>query len=130
MRPILPSSEAAEACGAFLYIEMAHRRNWALFRIYDMLVVLEFDESKSLRNVRERSIGFERFADMEPETAVTTPDTRRDYGEVRLRVLGQIDGRLHAAVITLREDRIRVISLRRANEREERWYEKVRQPAR
>jgi uncharacterized DUF497 family protein len=30
---------------------------------------------------------------------------------------------LHAAVITVRGERVRVISLRRANAREERWYE-------
>jgi uncharacterized DUF497 family protein len=42
-------------------------------------------------------------------------------------VLGYIDGLLHAAVITPRGDRIRVISLRRANKREERAYAKERQ---
>ena len=56
-----------------------------------------------------------------------TEDTRKDYGERRLRVLGTIDGKLHAAVITPRGETIRVISLRRANRREERAYAKERQ---
>ena len=88
---------------------------------------LEFDEAKSSRNVRDRGIGFERFGDLDVDTAVSVEDSRRTYGEQRLRVLGYIDGLLHAAVITPRGDRIRVISLRRANKREERAYAKERQ---
>ena len=64
---------------------------------------------------------------MEFETAISLEDTRKDYGERRLRVLGTIDGELHAAVITPRGETLRVISLRRANKREERAYAKERQ---
>ena len=90
-------------------------------------MLLEFDKAKSARNVRERGIGFERFGDIDVDAAVTMEDRRRSYGEQRLRVLAYIDGRLHAAVITPRGERIRVISLRRANKREERTYAKERQ---
>lgn len=92
-------------------------------------MLLEFDETKSARNVRERGIGFERFADLDLDSAVAVEDRRKPYGEPRMRVLGYIDGRLHAAVITPRGERIRVISLRRANRREEKIYAKERQPA-
>ena len=85
-------------------------------------MLLEFDEAKSARNLKERGIGFERFGDIDFDTAVTLEDRRRSYGEQRLRVLAFIEGRLHAAVITPRGDRIRVISLRRATKREERTY--------
>lgn len=88
-----------------------------------MLMVLEFDQAKSARNARERGLGFDRFADMDFRLAVQVDDFRRDYGEHRIRMFGPIDGRLHAAVITARGERVRVISLRRANRREERWYE-------
>jgi uncharacterized DUF497 family protein len=64
---------------------------------------------------------------MDLEQALSVVDRRRNYGELRLRVLGLIDGRLHAAVITPRGENIRVISLRRANRREERTYAKERQ---
>lgn len=96
-----------------------------LNRIYDMMLFIEFDTAKSAANVRSRGIGFERFAEMDLETAVSIEDTRKDYGEVRLRVFGHIDRLLHAAVITPRGDKIRVISLRRANRREERAYAKT-----
>ena len=89
--------------------------------------MIEFDSAKSAKNQRERGIGFERFADMDLETAISLDDTRTDYGERRLRVLGTIDGKLHAAVVTPRGETIRVISLRRANRKEQRAYAKERQ---
>ena len=64
---------------------------------------------------------------MDLDTAISVEDTRKDYGERRLRVLGHIEGHLHAAVVTPRGDTMRVISLRRANTREERAYAKERQ---
>ncbi|MDO8678268.1 MAG: BrnT family toxin [Acidobacteriota bacterium] len=90
-------------------------------------MLLEFDEAKSAANLKRRGIGFERFADMDLEAAVAIEDTRTDYGERRTRMFGNIEGRLHVAVITLRRDKIRVISLRRANQREEGRYAKERQ---
>jgi len=90
-------------------------------------MLLEFDEAKSAKNLKQRGIAFERFADIDAETAVSGDDVRKDYGERRLRVLGFIDGLLYAAVVTPRGEKIRVISLRRANRREERAYAKERQ---
>jgi uncharacterized DUF497 family protein len=92
-------------------------------------VLLEFDAAKSAKNLKERGIGFERFADMDLETSVIVEDARADYGEHRVRLFGAIDGRLHVAVITYRGDRVRVISLRRANRREERTYAKEPEPS-
>ena len=87
-------------------------------------MLIEFDPAKNARNLRERGIGFERVADMDFESAISSEDTRKDYRERRLRVLAYIDRQLHAAVITPRGEKIRVISLRRANKREERAYAK------
>ena len=91
------------------------------------MMLIEYDPPKSAKNLRERGIGFERFAEMDLDTAISVEDTRKDYGKRRLRVLGHIGGQLHAAVITPRGETIRVISLRRANTREERAYAKERQ---
>ena len=41
-------------------------------------MLLEFDKAKNARNIRERGISFERFADMDLETAVTVEDARTD----------------------------------------------------
>ena len=88
--------------------------------------LIEFDPAKNEENRRKHGIDLEWFADLELETAIAIEDTRQDYGETRLRVLGFIGDRLFAAVITPRGNRIRVISLRRANRREERAYAKER----
>ena len=50
------------------------------------------------------------------------PDTRQDYGEVREIGYAAIDDRLYCVVFTQREDRMHVISLRKANSREVRNY--------
>ena len=43
------------------------------------------DPAKNARNVAERSLPFERVADLEWETAVALEDERKDYGERRVR---------------------------------------------
>jgi uncharacterized DUF497 family protein len=53
---------------------------------------------------------------------VITIDDRKDYGEVRYRAFGTIDDRLHVLIFAARGAQTRVISLRRANERERLGY--------
>jgi hypothetical protein len=45
-------------------------------------------------------------------------DDRRDYGEVRYRAFGQIGGKGHMIAYTLRGENVRLISFRRAHDRE------------
>lgn len=66
---------------------------------------------------------FESVERLEWESALVKADTRRDYGEVRLRVPARFDGTLLAAVVTPRGADFRVISLRRASRKETRLYE-------
>lgn len=91
---------------------------------------IEFDPAKDARNVRERGLSLARFADMRADSMVTRPDLRRDYGEKRLRVFGILDERLHVAVITWRNDSVRVISLRIASRRERSRHAKETSSAR
>ena len=46
-----------------------------------------------------------------------------DYGEDRFHVLGQIDERVFFVTYTLRAEVIRIISARKANQREVKRYE-------
>ena len=46
--------------------------------IYDIIVDLEFDPAKNSRNIRERGISLERFAEMDLENAVAIEDARID----------------------------------------------------
>ena len=85
---------------------------------------LTFDPAKNARNIAARGLSFELAAEIDWHTALIREDTRRDYGETRLRVLGMIRDRLHALVITPRGEDVRVISLRKANGKEQILYEK------
>ena len=53
---------------------------------------------------------------------LTVEDDRQDYGEVRYITIGFLDATMVVIVWTRRNDARRIISLRRANERERRIY--------
>ena len=77
----------------------------------------EWDEAKSDACFRDR--GFD-FADPD---RVIRQDTRYSYGEDRYQLTGRIEGRLFVLVYTPRRDAVRIISARKANQREMRRYE-------
>lgn len=86
---------------------------------------ITFDPAKSQRNLQLRGIPFERAAEFIFETALTWLDQRKDYGEDRWIALGYLDERLHVMCYLEKPAGIRVISLRKANEREERTYDQA-----
>ena len=81
-----------------------------------------FDPEKSARNVTERHLPFERVREMDWQNAYIVKDDRQDWGERRFKAFGMLDGRLHIAVFTPRNDTLRIISFRRASRQEERVY--------
>jgi uncharacterized DUF497 family protein len=89
-------------------------------------VEITFDPAKNERNLRERGIDFRLTAEFEFATAVYMQDTRKDYGEIRIRALGYIGETLHALVFTMRGNALRVISLRKAKRRERNQYGKAK----
>lgn len=88
---------------------------------------IEYDSAKNERNIERRGLSFEMAAEFDFETAVIRPDLRRDYGEDRYQSYGMIGGRLYFLAFSLRNGAIRVISLRKANPREVRFYEQETQ---
>lgn len=90
---------------------------------------ISFDPIKSLRNEVERGLAFSLVLSLEWSTALIKEDIRKDYGERRFSVLGLIHGRLHAVVFTPRKDKVHVISLRKANNREVKQYEQAQNHA-
>ena len=52
-------------------------------------------------------------------------DDRREYGEVRFRAVGRLREEIATMVFTMRDDTLRVISLRIASRKERRQYEKA-----
>jgi uncharacterized DUF497 family protein len=82
----------------------------------------EWDEAKNAANKLRHGLGFEGFTGFDDTPAVRADD-RRSYGEARFRAFGRIDGVGHCLVYTLRGSAMRLISFRRAREKEMRRYE-------
>jgi uncharacterized DUF497 family protein len=84
---------------------------------------IEYDPAKNERNIERRGLSFDLAAGFDFETALIRPDLRHDYGESRYQAYGMIGSRLHFLAFSLRNGAIRIISLRKANTREVRFYE-------
>ncbi|MBS4098858.1 MAG: BrnT family toxin [Sulfuricella sp.] len=84
----------------------------------------EWDEAKSEACFRERGFDFAYAARVffDPDRLVHA-DTRHSYGEARYQLMGKVDQRLFVVVYTPRFDAMRIISARKANQREVRDYE-------
>ena len=82
----------------------------------------EWDEAKARANLAHHGVAFDAAQSLDWTTAQIFSDERFDYGEDRFQVRGRIGDRLHVLVFTLREGRMRIISLRKANRRECRAY--------
>jgi uncharacterized protein len=85
----------------------------------------EWNPEKATGNIAKHGVPFERVKDFDWSRASIKEDGRRDYGERRYIAVAPIDGRLHVLVFTRRDGRIRVIGLRRANDREKVRYERA-----
>lgn len=83
-----------------------------------ILMEVSYDPAKSDKNVQERGLSFDRAQDFDFETAKFWVDDRRDYPETRYVALGYLDDRLHVLVFQETDDGVRVISFRKANDRE------------
>ena len=84
----------------------------------------EWDEDKSERCFAQRGFDFAYAARafFDPRRIVNT-DTRLNYGEERYQMMGMIEKRLFAVVYTPRDGAMRIISARKANQREVKHYE-------
>ena len=63
-----------------------------------------------------------RAGEMFAGATLTIADDRKDYGEPRFITIGRLDGRMVVAVWTPRGAARRIISLRKANDREQALY--------
>lgn len=84
----------------------------------------EWDPVKAEGNVLKHGVSFEAVDGFDWDRATIMEDRRQDYDEPRFIAVGAIEHRLHVLVFTPRGARIRVISLRKANEREKLRHER------
>jgi uncharacterized DUF497 family protein len=84
----------------------------------------EWDEVKRQSNIKQHGVD---FIDVLPLfnnlSSKKIEDNRRDYGEVRYILLGEINKRLFQVAYTYRDSHIRIISARKGNKREMRIFE-------
>jgi uncharacterized DUF497 family protein len=85
----------------------------------------EWDEVKRRTNLDKHGADFRWAEDFDWDRALTRQDVRKNYGEERFVSIGPIHGRLFVAVWNRRGGRCRLISLRKANAREERHFEQA-----
>jgi uncharacterized DUF497 family protein len=81
-----------------------------------------FDAKKDSINQIKHGVSLATAELMEWETAVIWQDNRYDYQEVRMIALGYIGNRLFNIVFVERDNHRRIISLRKANQREIKRY--------
>ena len=82
----------------------------------------EWDEAKRRANFAKHRVDFAAAEDFDWLTALVAEDQRRDYGEARSVALGRIGAIVHVLIFVARSDRIRIISLRKANSKETARY--------
>jgi uncharacterized DUF497 family protein len=86
--------------------------------------MITFDPHKDQANQSKHglSLAAAEFADW--DVALTRQDDRKDYGELRFIALLPIAERLYCCVYVERDEMKRIISLRKANQREYDYYAK------
>lgn len=83
---------------------------------------IEFDPEKRAKALAERGLDFARAGDVFNGPHFTAEDDREDYSEQRFITVGLMDSRMVVMVWTPRGEARRVISMRKANEREQERY--------
>ncbi len=84
----------------------------------------EFDAAKRNKTLAERGLDFARAGEIFDGLHLTGQDTRQEYTEDRFITVGHLEGRLVVLVWTPRGDLRRIISMRKANDREKAFYDR------
>ena len=83
-----------------------------------------WDEAKRLKNLAKHGLDFADVPLMDWTTATILEDVRADYGERRFWAFATWDGRLRLVAFAFRGEKVRIISFRRASQKEARRYGK------
>ena len=83
---------------------------------------VEFDQAKRDVTLAERGLDFADAVSVFEGRSITFEDERRAYGESRFITIGELGQRMVVIVWTPRGHARRIISMRRANDREQTLY--------
>jgi uncharacterized protein len=88
----------------------------------------EWDDAKAEANLRKHKVRFEHAAEAcEDPYALIELDDSEEYGEDRFILVGRAADGLITVIYTERNERIRIISAREANDYERRNYRRAAQ---
>jgi uncharacterized DUF497 family protein len=85
-------------------------------------MIFEWDEEKNQTNIKKHQIDFNDAKDIFQGVRLTAIDSRRDYGESRMISIGTIGPHVCVVVYTERAGITRIISARKANQRERKHF--------
>lgn len=83
---------------------------------------ISYDPAKHYKTLAERGLNFDDAGQVFAGNHLTVTDDRKDYGEPRYITIGHIASRMVVVVWTPRKDSRRIVSMRRANDREQKIY--------
>ena len=83
---------------------------------------IEFDPKKRDKTLKERGLDFARAVEIFNGHHFTGEDSREDYSETRYITVGKLDDCMVVMTWTPRGEARRIISMRKANEREQTRY--------
>ena len=90
-----------------------------------IVVQYEFDPTRDKSNLDKHGLSLAEADGFEWQAAEVREDVRQLYAEQRFEATGYIAERLFVMVFCRRGDAVRIISLRKANKREEKQYAKT-----
>lgn len=85
-------------------------------------VRFEWDEAKRLVNMEKHGLDFWDAKEVFEGETVQVEDDRGDYGEDRFLTFGLLDGEVVVIANVLREDAIRIFSMRKGLKHEQEFY--------
>ncbi len=83
---------------------------------------IEYGQKKRDKTLAERGLDFADVEEVLSGISATLLDTRKDYGEDRFITTGLLGNRVVLVVWTKRGRKYRIISMRKANEREQKRF--------
>lgn len=82
----------------------------------------EFDSEKDRVNIAKHGVSLVLGVVVVENAVGEIADDRRDYGELRRNAFGMVNGRLFVCTFTMRGNAVRIISVRKASRREQRFW--------
>ncbi len=83
----------------------------------------EWVENKNKSNQEKHDIDFKDAKEVfKDENSIVSQDLRKDYGEIRWKIIGKIYGIIITVIYAIREKAIRIISARIASKKERSEY--------